>query len=164
MIIAYYHLPENQLPDYCVKTKDWMAMLKNLGYKIIDVVTPIGENKMYEETLKFWGKDDLVICGQDNIGTLDMLDHFESCEYQFCANPCLMNPKSLGFEGRKLNMISDRKLHEVDDEREFCEWLLWYRVCAELEKNLQLKMDIVKHPFHHQSLDSGLSNLARPAY
>lgn len=161
MIIAYYHLPEHELPDYCRPTQTWVYELERQGYRIVDIETPRLQDKMYEETLKIWGKDDLVIVGQDNVGTIPMLEHFESCPHLFCANPCLVDNNSLGFAGLKLNMISDGVLHDVNDRSEFATGYCGTGLCR-LRKELQLDMDIIKNKFHHQSMDSAFSNLARP--
>ena len=161
MIIAYYHIPTYLQPDYCLPTVNWINELENSGYRVIDIETPINQNKMYEETLKIWGLDDLVIVGQDNVGTIPMLEHFESCEHLFCANPCLMNKKSLGFGGDSLNMISDGVLHDATDKREFATGYCGTGLCR-IRKELQLNMNIVDNSFHHQNLDSKFSELARP--
>ena len=59
------------LPDYCIPTQTWMRELESDGYRVVDVPTPLREVKMYKGHLDNWGIDDILICGQDNVGSVD---------------------------------------------------------------------------------------------
>ena len=43
------------LPDYCIPTQKWMQELEDQGYRVIDVPTPINQDKMYQGHLDNWG-------------------------------------------------------------------------------------------------------------
>ena len=59
------------LPDYCIPTQTWMRELESKGYRVVDVPTPINQDEMYKGHLDNWGIDDILICGQNNVGSID---------------------------------------------------------------------------------------------
>ena len=159
------------LPDYCIPTQTWMRELESKGYRVIDVPTPLQQDKMYEGHRGNWGIDDILICGQDNVGSVELIEEMKNCEHQFCASPCEIYPASLGFDGRMINMIDfietphgiQQKLYDMKylNTKEFVNGICGSGLSM-IKKELQLKMDIVKNRFHHQNSDYMLSKLARP--
>ena len=105
------------LPDYCIPTQTWMRQLENEGYRVIDVPTPINQDEMYKGHLDNWGIDDILICGQDNVGSVELIEEMKNCSHQFCASPCEIYPASLGFEGRMINMIDFVERDEGIEQR-----------------------------------------------
>ena len=153
-----------------LRTRKWMDKLEKDGYRVIDIPTPENQNRMYEGLVENWGIDDIVICGQDNVGTVEMLQQYQECKELFCSNPCLMYEASLGFDGRKLNMIEfefnddlppKQRLLEIDETPEFVNGICGTGLCC-IKKELQLKMNVIDNSFHHQNFDYMLSKLARP--
>jgi len=159
MKIIYFHVPS--LQEYMIPTKNWLDEMSKY-YEIIDIVTPLNQNRMYEGLVENWNEDDLVICGQDNVGTLDMLKKYEECEYDICSNPCLMYSKSTGKGGIVQNMISvedgKRFMHGKDSKLEFCNGILGTGL-SRISKKVQNKIDITSEPFHFQNFDYTLSKL-----
>ena len=170
LIILYFHIPAylQEGNEYMQKTKKWMDELEKLNYRVIDIETPQNQDRMYEGLVENWGIDDIVICGQDNIGSVEMLQQYQDCKYEFCSNPCYMYKSSLGYDGKKINMIEfddhippNQRLLEVDENPEFINGICGTGLCC-IKKELQLKMDVVNNRFHHQNFDYMLSKLARP--
>ena len=159
------------LPDYCIPTQTWMRQLENEGYRVIDVPTPINQDEMYKGHLDNWGIDDILICGQDNVGSVELIEEMKNCSHQFCASPCEIYPASLGFEGRMINMIDfverdegiEQRLYDMKylNTKEFVSGICGGGLSM-IKKELQLKMDIKTNSFHHQNSDYMLSKLARP--
>jgi len=163
LIILYFHIP--QLADYMLPTREWLNDMDNY-FKVIPIVTPKGQNRMYEGLVENWNKgEDIVICGQDNVGNLSMLLEYEKCPELICSNPCLMYSKSLGFDGLKQNMISKDSngssfLHEPDSTRSYCNWILGTGL-SRIRKEVQEKIDLTEQPFHFQNFDYMLSKRFR---
>ena len=140
------------LPDYCIPTQTWMRELESKGYRVVDVPTPLQQDKMYEGHRDNWGIDDILICGQDNVGSVELIEEMKNCEHQFCASPCEIYPASLGFEGRMINMIDfidtpsgvQQKLYDMKylHTKEFVSGICGGGLSM-IKKELQLKMDIV---------------------
>ena len=159
------------LPDYCIPTQTWMRELESDGYRVVDVPTPLRDDKMYKGHLDNWGIDDILICGQDNVGSVELIEEMKNCEHQFCASPCEIYPASLGRDGMAVNMIDfvegengiEQKLYDMDylKTKQFVNGICGGGLSM-IKKELQLKMDIVKNRFHHQNSDYMLSKLARP--
>ena len=159
------------LPEYCIPTQTWMRQLENEGYRVIDVPTPINQDEMYKGHLDNWGIDDILICGQDNVGSVELIEEMKNCSHQFCASPCEIYPASLGFEGRMINMIDfverdegiEQRLYDMKylNTKEFVSGICGGGLSM-IKKELQLKMDIKTNSFHHQNSDYMLSKLARP--
>ena len=171
MIILYFHLPDYMLPEYCIPTQTWMRQLENEGYRVIDVPTPINQDEMYKGYLDNWGIDDILICEQENVGTVELIEEMKNCHHQFCASPCEIYPASLGFDRRMINMIDfverdegiEQRLYDMKylNTKEFVSGICGGGLSM-IKKELQLKMDIKNNSFHHQNSDYTLSNLARP--
>jgi len=171
LIILYFHLPDYMLPEYCIPTQTWMRELESKGYRVVDVPTPIDQDEMYKGHLDNWGIDDILICGQDNVGTVEIIEEMKNCDHQFCASPCEIYPASLGFEGRMINMIDfverdegiEQRLYDMKylNTKEFVSGICGGGLSM-IKKELQLKMDIKTNSFHHQNSDYMLSKLARP--
>ena len=163
MKIIYFHIPS--LQDYMIPTKKWLDEMSQ-HYDIIDVTTPPNENRMYEGLVENWNVDDLVICGQDNVGSLEMLYEYEKCGYDVCSNPCLMYEKSTGRGGIVQNMIStddnSRFMHPKDSTLKFCNGVVGTGL-SRISKRLQSKIDITGEPFHFQNFDHTLSKLFNKA-
>jgi len=159
------------LPEYCIPTQTWMRELESKGYRVVDVPTPIDQDEMYKGHLDNWGIDDILICGQDNVGTVEIIEEMKNCDHQFCASPCEIYPASLGFEGRMINMIDfverdegiEQRLYDMKylNTKEFVSGICGGGLSM-IKKELQLKMDIKTNSFHHQNSDYMLSKLARP--
>ena len=159
------------LPEYCIPTQTWMRELESKGYRVVDVPTPIDQDEMYKGHLDNWGIDDILICGQDNVGTVEIIEEMKNCDHQFCASPCEISPASLGFEGRMINMIDfverdegiEQRLYDMKylNTKEFVSGICGGGLSM-IKKELQLKMDIKTNSFHHQNSDYMLSKLARP--
>ena len=159
------------LPDYCIPTQTWIRNLESDWYRVVDVPTPINQDEMYKGYLDNWGIDDILICNQYNVGTVELIEEMKNCEHQFCASPCEIYTTSLGFDGRMINMIDfvdgengiEQKLYDMKylNTKEFVSGICGGGLSM-IKKELQLKMDIVKNRFHHQNSDYMLSKLARP--
>ena len=156
------------LPDYCLPTKEWMDQLESDGYRVIDIETPMMQNKIYDGFLDNWGIDDILIVHQEHLGTSEMIEDMKNCKHDFCASPCKIYKSDSGYEAEKINMVDflqDNKVKLYDFEylkgKDFVNGICGTGLCY-IKKGLQLKMDIKLNPFHEQNVDSILSELARP--
>ena len=47
----------------------------------------------------------ILVCGQDNVGTVEIIEEIKYCEHLFCASPCEISAASLGRKGKMINII-----------------------------------------------------------
>ena len=139
-----------------------MLGLKSRGYRIVEIETPPNQNRMYEGLAENWGIEDIIIFGQDNTTSPRQIESLVVCKYHLCSIPCYMHTRSTGLPGTYLNQISDGKLHEVNDRREFCNGIMGTGICK-ISLEVQKKIDLRKTPFHFQNFDATLSKLFHAA-
>jgi len=155
------------LPDYCIPTKEWMDQLENKGYRVIDIQTPIFTDTFYEGFKNNWGFDDILICGQEHISTIEMIEEMKDCEHLFCASPCKIYESTLGHKGEMINMIDfikgEPKLYDFEylENKKFVNGICGMEFCY-IKKELQLKIDINKNEFHQQNIESIISKISLP--
>lgn len=143
------------------ETKTLMERFNGSGHHVEDCLTRIGhDDDMFECLSKNWGWEDIVIFGQDNVCTEMQLLNMTNCNEEFCAIPCLMYPVSTKLKGIYLNMISDGKMHEIDDRRDWCNGYVGTGL-SKISLSLQKRINLDKYYLHYQSMDSTLSRAAK---
>ena len=91
--------------------------LIRLGFDVINCVTPIGQDGAMGFYLKkYWCQEDIMILGQDNVPTINMVHEMQDCPADLCVNPCISYPASTALDRPMMNQIDkDGKMYEIDD-------------------------------------------------
>ena len=91
--IVWLHIPK--LEERMFETRDFVLRLKEMGYEIIDGITPKGiDFAIWKPLDAVWESDDIIIIGQDNVPTFKMINELEKCKHEACVNPCISYPRS----------------------------------------------------------------------
>ena len=114
MIILYYHvLP---LKPYMMETKKLISEIvkdHSSKFQVIDCITGLRSNDMGKHLGKWWGTDDIMIIGQDNVPTITTLYEMKLCDFPLCVNPCVSFPASTDLNKNMLNQIDKNgKMYE----------------------------------------------------
>ena len=159
--IIWLHVP--QLQDYMQETKDFVDNLKNLGYNVIDGITPPRvEHAIWIPLAEHWLSDDIIIIGQDNVPTLEMIKELENCNEEACVNPCISYPKSTALTKNYQNQIvlevgKPQRLLELDERPEFVEY--GGTGVSKISLTAQKRIDVLNPPCSFPALDSTLFKL-----
>ena len=71
--IVWLHIPK--LEERMFETRDFVLRLKEMGYEIIDGITPKGiDFAIWKPLDAVWESDDIIIIGQDNVPTFKIIN------------------------------------------------------------------------------------------
>ena len=106
--------------------------------------------------------DDIIIIGQDNVPTLEMIKELENCNEEACVNPCISYPKSTALTKNFQNQIilevgKPQRLLEVDERPEFVEY--GGTGVSKISLKAQKRINLLNTPCSFPALDSTLFKL-----
>ena len=160
--IVWLHIPE--LEERMYETRDFVIMLKEMGYEIIDGITPKGiDFAIWKPLDAVWESDDIIIIGQDNVPTFKMINELEKCKHEACVNPCISYPRSTALSCNYQNQIiliddgKSQRLLQVNERPEYVDYggTGVCKISIETQKRIKLK----EHPCSFPALDSTLFQL-----
>ena len=159
--IIYLHIPD--LKPYMQETKDFVNHLSDIGYNVIDGVTPRNiDYAIWKPLNDHWESDDIIIIGQDNVPTESMIVELQNCEHEACVNPCISYYPSTHLSKNYQNQIviekgKPQRLLEVDERPEFVDYggTGVSKISIECQKRIKLK----DNPCAFPKLDSTLFQL-----
>ena len=160
--IVWLHIPK--LEERMFETRDFVLRLKEMGYEIIDGITPKGiDFAIWKPLDAVWETDDIIIIGQDNVPTFKMINELEKCKEEACVNPCISYPRSTALTGNFQNQIilindgKSQRLLQVNERPEFVDYggTGVCKISIETQKRIKLK----EQPCSFPALDSTLFKL-----
>ncbi len=146
------------------ETKDFVNHLSDIGYNVIDGVTPRNiDYAIWKPLNDHWESDDIIIIGQDNVPTESMIVELQNCEHEACVNPCISYPRSTALTGNFQNQIilindgKSQRLLQVNERPEYVDYG-GTGVCK-ISKKTQERIKLKEHPCSFPALDSTLFQL-----
>ena len=162
MKIVYFHNPI--MKDYMIETADLIIDLIDLHFDVYNAVTPPKEHPtMYDHLVKLWGKETIIIMGQDNVPTISMIRDLILCHHDLCVNPCISYPPSTALDRPMLNQID--KKGRMYEENERPGWIFYGGTgVSKISMKLQQDIPIKGHEFEFPGMDSTLHKIFHDKY